>query len=126
MAVKSLSEQYTKKVKALFPYVGNAERKYLNNLRLTVDDFCVAENISDLKDLESGFGKPEDIVHEYVSSIETDELIRRLNSRKIIRRIIVIVLIIAIVAATFFTIHTYKEYLLIKNSTVYFEDVTIE
>lgn len=126
MATKSLSEQYLKKVKSLFPYVSKAERKYLDNLRLTLDDFCVAENISDIKELADGFGKPEDIVHEYISSIETDELIRRLNSRKIIRCIIVIALIIAVVTATFFAIHTYREYLLIKNSAIYFEDVTIE
>ena len=126
MAEKQICDQYIKNVKTLFPYVGKAEKKYLDNLRLTVDDYCDSENISSIKQLEEGFGKPEDIVHEYISSVETDELIKRLNSRKIIRNIVFIILLIAVAAATFFAIYTYKEYKIIRDSSVYFEDVTIE
>ena len=76
MDEKQICEQYIKRVKTLLPYVGKAEKKYLDNLRLNVEDYCVNESIHSLLELENGFGKPEDIVHEYISSVETDELIQ--------------------------------------------------
>lgn len=126
MDEKQICEQYIKKVKTLFPYVGKAEKKYLDNLRLNAEDYCVNENVLSLSELEKGFGKPEDIVHEYISSIETDELIKRLNSRKLIKHIVFCVLILAVALSVFFAIYTYKEYKIIEESAIFFEDVTIE
>ena len=126
MDEKQICEQYIKRVKALFPYVSKAEKKYLDNLRLNAEDYCVNENILSLAELENGFGKPENIVHEYISSVEIDELIKRLNSRKLIKRIVFCVLILAVAVSTFFAIYTYKEYKIVEESAIFFEDVTIE
>ncbi|MBR2555883.1 MAG: hypothetical protein IKE94_13555 [Aeriscardovia sp.] len=126
MDEKQICEQYIKRVKTLLPYVGKAEKKYLDNLRLNVEDYCVNESIHSLLELENGFGKPEDIVHEYISSIEIDELIKRLNSRKLIKRIVFCVLILAVAVAVFFAIYTYKEYKIIEESSVFFEEIIIE
>lgn len=79
-----------------------------------------------MAELENGFGKPENIVHEYISSVEIDELIKRLNSRKLIKRIVFCVLILAVAVSTFFAIYTYKEYKIVEESAIFFEDVTIE
>ncbi|MBR3262638.1 MAG: hypothetical protein IKF93_05930 [Lachnospiraceae bacterium] len=126
MDEKRICEQYIKRVKILFPYVGKTEKKYLDNLRLNAEDFCDNENIISLSELEKGFGKPEDIVHEYISSVETDELIKRLNTKKLIKCIIFCVLILVVAVATFFAIYTYKEYKIVEESAIFFEDVTIE
>lgn len=126
MANNTLSDSYIKKVKALFPYIGKAEKSYLDNLKLTVDDYCSEETINTLKELEDGFGKAEDVVHEYVSSVETEELVRRLNTRKLIKRIGVVLLIVILAVSIGFSLYTYRKYQLIKETALFFEDVTIE
>ena len=126
MKARTPSELYIKKVKSLFPYVGKNEKNYLNNLRLTLDEYCSSEDISSLSELEEGFGKAEDIVHEYYYSIDIDELIRRLNIRKVIKIAIMILIIIVAAAAIFFAIYIYKEYQLMEQTSIFLEEIIIE
>lgn len=126
MKARTPSELYIKKVKSLFPYVGKNEKNYLNNLRLTLDEYCSSENISSLSDLEDGFGKAADVVHDYYYSIDTDVLIKQLNLRKIIRIAALIIIIIVAVVAIFFAIYIYKEYQLLKQTSIYLEEIIIE
>ena len=126
MANKTPTEQYIKKVKALLPYYGKNEKKYLQHLRVTVEDYCSCENISTLKDLEEGFGNAEDIVHEYISSVEVDSLIRQLNIRKLAKRIGLIVLIILVLLSTFAAITLYKNHKLLEQTSIFFENITFD
>ena len=126
MKARTPSELYIKKVKSLFPYVGKNEKNYLNNLRLTLDEYCSSEDISSLSELEEGFGKAADVVHDYYYSINTDELIKRLNSRKTIRIAVLIFLIIVAAAAIFFAVYIYKEYQLMEQTSIFLEEIIIE
>lgn len=126
MGVKTPSDIYISKVKALFPFVGTEEKKFLRTLRITLEDYCSTEKINTLEELENGFGKAEDAVHEYISSVETDNLVKRLNTRKLVKRVGLVILIIIAVAAIFFSVFTYKKYQLLKETTVFFENVTVD
>ncbi|MBQ9814336.1 MAG: hypothetical protein IJM53_01450 [Lachnospiraceae bacterium] len=126
MEHKDLCEQYIKKVKRLFPYIGKSEKDYLNNLRLTLDEYCTSEDVSSLPALEEGFGKAEDLVHNYYYSIDTDELVKRLNTRRIIRIASFILIAIIAAAAIFYSVHIYKEYQLLKQNTIFMEEIIIE
>lgn len=93
-------DDYMKKIRLLFPFLGKAEKRYLRYLRHSIDEY-IDTNDPAFDELVEYFGTPREIVHEYIMNIDVDVLYRKLRTRRILLYIFIVVLIATIVVSAF-------------------------
>lgn len=98
-------DDYMKKIRLLFPFLGKAEKRYLRYLRHSIDEY-IDTNDPAFDELVEYFGTPREIVHEYIMNIDVDVLYRKLRTRRILS-IILVVFLIAIICITSFKLYCY-------------------
>lgn len=104
-------QQYFKQIKLLLPIFGKEEKKFLRDFQIAVKEY--AENQSNsctLNDVKERFGAPDDIVHEYISSLDQFRLCNRIHLRTILKKIFVIIVILILIAFSFTMVTTYSAY----------------
>lgn len=120
-------KEYIRHVKALFPVVGREERNYLQKLAAQLEEYCEEHPVDSLVGLYKEYDKPEDVVNEYFSSMNTDKLILRIRNAKIFKTLIlclIIALLMFSTAAFTKTVLYHKAYQeTIKSNNGYWEDV---
>lgn len=121
-----LCRKYLSEVRSFFPIMGSNERKYLDNLAKTVEDYCETENASSLNDIYKDFGEPHVIIASYLETVDTSLLIKKIQLSKWIKRGILFLLIFALIFVSVFSITTYKTYETLKQEQIFFEEETIE
>jgi uncharacterized membrane protein len=78
-------KRYFKSIRSFIPLNDTESRKFIRDLRSSVSDFSEDnENIS-FEDITKRFGMPQDIAFEYLESLDTDDLYRKLNIAGIIK-----------------------------------------
>ena len=102
------------------PYVGKAEKRYLKSLESVLEDFCQSNSFSSLSELESVYGSAEEVAYNYISSVDTDLLMRRLRTAKTIRMVALLVLMVAFVAVLYHSIIISNEYRILQEQQVFF------
>jgi len=111
--MNNISKQYMKQVKTLFPVMGKQEKNYMEGLSRQVEDICDENEIDSLERLYQVFDKPEDIVHEYFSRMDTDEVVQRIRKTRLFKVMVTWVVIAALAASTYYATSTalyYKAY----------------
>lgn len=91
------SYKYYKDVKELFPINGKQEKIYLKHLKQQIDEYGdVSYN-----DLEETFGNPNQIYASYIESLNEDEVINKVNQKKLLRKLIITCIICVLVLSLF-------------------------
>lgn len=121
-----LCQQYLSDVKAFFPIIGNQERKYLTKLAETVEDYCTEEKATTIEELYDGFGHPSEVTNTYLTSVDTSQLIKRIQFTKWIKRGIIALLLIALISVSVYGISTYLAYKMLEQEQIYFDETTID
>ena len=124
--MNKLCQQYLSNVKALLPIVGKPEKKYLSKLSESLEDFCEEERVTTLEEIYNGFGKPDEIIQTYFSSMDTSYLIRRIRFATWIKRGIAAFILISLIGVSIYGIKMYKTYKMLKQESIFFEDIIIE
>lgn len=120
-----LCQQYLSDVKAFFPILGKSERKYLAKLAATVEDYCTEEKATTTEELYDGFGHPSEVANTYLTSVDTSQLIKRIQFTKWIKRGIIALLLIALIGVSIYGIKSYKAYKMLEQEQIYFDETDI-
>lgn len=112
-------------VKSFFPIIGKPEKKYLIKLSELVEDYCIEENVTTIKELYNGFGYPNEIINTYLTSIDTSCLIKRIRFTNWVKRSITALLLIALIGVSIYGITSYKAYKVFEEEQIFFEETKI-
>ena len=121
-----LCKQYLSDVKTLLPIVGKPEKKYLSKLSETLEDYCEEEDVTTLEELYNGFGKPDESIHSYLSSMDTSYLIKRIRFATWIKRGIAALVLISLIGVSIYGIKSYQIYKIWKQESIFSVDTIIE
>lgn len=120
-----LSQRYLSDVKAFFPIISKPERAYLTKLSEQIEDYCIEKKVTIIEEIYDGFGHPSEVANTYFTSIDTPNLIKRIQLTKWVKRGIVALLFIALIAVSIYGIKTYKTYEIFKQDGIFFEETEI-
>ena len=108
--MNSVTKQYIHDVKTLFPSKGKKERDYLKRLAVTVDEYCEETNVSNKQDIYQKYGQPIDIVHDFYSALDTEEVIKRIRFAFAVKLGIITVTSAVVLSALTYLIIAYLGY----------------
>lgn len=100
---------YISQVKSFFPVIGKSERKYINTLEQHILDETAGERPT-LDYLYEYYGYPSSVVYTYFSTMNTSEIIRKLNVSRLIKRAILIIISIIIFVSAIWSARLYYTY----------------
>lgn len=109
--MKTVTRQYIREVKTLFPSRGKQEREYIKKLAITIDEFCEEEQVETKQSVYEKYGKPIDIVHDYYSALDTVAIVKRIRLTSTIKFGMVSLIGIALIAAIIYSFSRYAIYM---------------
>ena len=116
--MNKLCRTYIRKVKLLFPVMGKYERKYIKAITINVNDY--------LADVPEEFGTPKDIIDSYYSTVNTDDVIKKIRISKYIK-LILILLTICLLSLTIMKIYIqYEGHKVFMEEQIHSEETIIE
>lgn len=92
-------EHYFRQIRLLIPVSSKGVKKFLRDFRSSVEEYWEEHPECSAEDLIEQFGSPEDVAYEYVSSVDAEEICRRISISKFVRRAVGIIAAVAVVAA---------------------------
>lgn len=100
---------YLKNVKSIFPIHTKKEKEYLKVFEKNVNEYDEDYPNSPYDEFEDKFGKPKEIFINYIENVDDIYLIKKLNTRKVIKILCIIILIFVAL------IEVWKGYLLYQG-----------
>ena len=104
--MKNELKRYFKQIKMFFPVYGKEEKRFLSDYQLAVEDFVECHSECMIDDIKEHFGAPQDVVHDYITSLDQTQLCKRIDLRHMIKMVLILIVLLA--AAVF----AYRFYLL--------------
>lgn len=124
--MNKLSRKYIRKIKALFPLMGKNERKYIKALKVNVNDFLADMPDSTMEDLYKEFGSPKDIINSYYSTIDTDNIIKRIRISKYVKILIILLAMCLLILTTLRFYIRYEAHQVFMKEQIYSVETVIE
>lgn len=124
--MNKLSRKYIRKIKALFPLMGKNERKYIKALKVNVNDFLADMPDSTMEDLYKEFGSPKDIINSYYSTIDTDNIIKRIRISKYVKILIILLAMCLLILTTLRFYIRYETHQVFMKEQIYSVETVIE
>lgn len=126
MHTNSEIQEYLKKIRYLLPIWKKKERNFLSDLSERIQDYSDENPTATIEDIEKHIGSPLEISQQYIFSLNTDELIKRISLRLLLRRIIIVISICLILGLCIFSAFTYKAYRYYKNTVITETETIVE
>ncbi len=114
--MNKICKEYISEVKALFPIKSRQEKEYLRKLSQDIEDYCSETQNCTKKDLYANYGLPCEVVSNYISSADTDYIIKRIRTTKAIKLSLIALLALATITVSIFGVTIYNEYQIFKES----------
>lgn len=124
--MSKLCNTYIGKIKTLFPIIGKSERKYIKTIKINVEDFLADVPNSTIDDLYKEFGNPEDVINSYYTSIDTDNIIKKIRLSKYIKVLLIIFAMCLLCLTTLKFFISYTEHQVFMEEQIQFEESVIE
>ena len=118
--------EYISNIKILLPVYSKSERLFIKQLSDNIEDYVDNNADVSMKDIIGQFGNPNEVVQNYIETMDTDKLIKRISSSKLIQRIFIIILITAVIGLVIFGTFCYKGYQYYKKTVVTEIETVIE
>lgn len=103
-----ICKQYIRQIKALFPVIGQKEKKYLDSYHFY--SFCSDDTPITLDDFYTEYGKPEEIFSAYLSVMNTGDLVKHFKKLTIAKKILICIIVAAWIILLLCVIKTYNNY----------------
>lgn len=116
--MNKICKEYISEVKALFPIKSRQEKEYLRKLSQDIEDYCSETQNCTKKDLYANYGLPCEVVSNYISSADTDYIIKRIRTTKAIKLSLIALLALATIVATTFCGFLYHQHLMDKQQEI--------
>lgn len=123
---KNELKQYFKQIRILFPDFSKAERKFFNDMKNSVEDYVEKYPNSSIDDVMDEFGAPQDIVCDYIESMDIQQVTKRIGTHRIIMRTAIVLLCLALTAFVTFAVSNHLAYLEAINTIITTEQTIIE
>lgn len=124
--MNKICKEYVGEIKTLFPIKKKQEKAYIKKLALDVSDYCLDANITSKQDLYDNYGKPFDVVSNYVSTVDTTYIVKNLRIAKFIRRAIAVILVLATIATVAHNLYLHHLHQVIEYNKIVVVDDIIE
>lgn len=119
--MENYKKKYIKNVKSFFPIMGKREKEYLSNLSIDVKN----SSSQSLDELYLEFGSPKEVSISYFNTIDTEEMIKRINSKKIIQRILLAIFILIFISLVISCFILYQNHITFQREQIFSEDTII-
>ena len=116
--MNKICKQYIKEIKTLLPIKQKSEKEYLKKLLADIDDYCEDANVTSKQDLYENYGTPAEVAGNYITSVDTDLLIKRMRVSKVVRACVITLIVAIIIAAAYYCQNQY----LMQKSWDYSQD----
>lgn len=113
-------------VDILIPVKNKNSKMFLEDMRISIDDYVSEHNQCTMDDIVAEFGTEKDIALDYIESLDTDNLIEQLSKTALIRKLIAIVAVSAITALLIFTLYMQHSYNVFKENMMKYEKTVVE
>ncbi len=98
-------DKYFKEVKKIFPISGKREKNFLKGIQSQINELgdCTYEEIIE------EMGEPKDVVASYYEEIDGQYLIKKMNTRRLVKWLGIVVTIIVLITCLVFAYEVHKE-----------------
>ncbi|NBI63726.1 hypothetical protein D3Z38_11820 [Clostridiales bacterium] len=119
-------KRYCKQVKALLPLYRKQEKLFMENFSASVKEFAEVNLGCSIEDVIENFGVPGEIVSDYLSELDIEDLCRQISIRRRMKQVISAILILCVIASGLNAWWAYETYLEAKDQIITEEVIVIE
>lgn len=119
-------KQYFKQIKLLLPLRRKKEKQFLKEFQENIADFVDLNPDCSLDDIYSHFGRPQDVVRDYLSTMDSADLCKQVCVRKRVKHAAAMILVLCLTAFLLHAGVVYKIYLDQKNQVITHRLIVIE
>lgn len=120
------TNQYYKQVHKTFPILSQQEKRFLHFFKHCLKNYEMNHPDLQYQDYIEQFGQPEVIISSYYEHIESDFIIHHMQSRKFLKRSLIILITLALCVSTYIIYTYYRAFHEFQNSQIYSEQTIIE
>lgn len=113
-------------IQLMIPVSDESSKRFLKDMRSSINEYVAAHESCTRDEVIGEFGDPKDIALDYIDSLDSDVLARKLSHVQLLRRLIAIVAATAVVALSIYTAFLYRGYTEFENSLLNHESTLIE
>ena len=110
--------KYFKQIKLLLPVYRKQEKKFIGDLKTIVNEYISENPECSYDDIIERFETPAEVVHNYISSMDENDLYNALSSRKLLKKFIAFAVAIILIAFALWCGVLYKAHIDSKNSVI--------
>ena len=116
--MNKICKEYISEIKALFPIRRKQEKEYINKLVSDIEGFCEEANVTTKENLYTEYGQPNDIVNNYLATINTAHIVKQIKTTRYVKILIIAMLVLATIATSALCITLYSEYQVFKEKEI--------
>lgn len=116
--MRSSKDRYSGEIKVLFPVYGKAEKDFLKQLVVRINEFSNDNEEAEYEDYLEEFGMPKEIVSAYYESIEFEYLLHKMKVRNMIKKAVFIIMTLLVLTCVWLFTWTYLSYKESTNSVI--------
>lgn len=88
--------QYFRQIQKCIPGGAKGKKQILSNIQQSVENYLLENPDADFNTLQSHFGTPQQVAEAYIENMNADEIMGKLNTKKLVLRIAIGAVIVAI------------------------------
>ena len=119
-------KKYIKQISRILPLHTKKERLFLSELKDSVMRFTEETEDCSFDLITERFGKPLDVVHDYLSSLDKIELQQALSKSRLIKGCILVALLVALIILFAIWLYTELEYRRMWDSNVVLKEIVVD
>lgn len=108
--MNNVCKGYMAEVKSFFPIRRKDERLFMKKLASDVEDYCLETKVTDKKELYDNYGKPNDVVNNYLSSVNTEYISKQIRISKFVKTLVASLIALATIVTAVVCVTIYYEH----------------
>ena len=108
--MNKICKKYISEIKSLFPINRKQEKEYLKKLTSDIEDFCEETGATEKGELYKNYGTPQEVVSNYLLTLDSQYVAKRIRTTRIIKRAVAAVLVLATIATSVYGVHLFITY----------------
>lgn len=117
---------FLKDCKNVFPFIGKKEIVFLNRLKENMETYVLENGDLTYEELSQQFGTPKDIMLSYIEDCENDYIIKKMELKKMIKKISIIFISLLIIGLSIIVILELKTIKDIRDQNIIIEETILE
>lgn len=119
-------KKYIKQISRILPLHTKKERLFLSELKDSVMRFTEETEECSFDLITERFGKPLDVVHDYLSSLDKIELQQALSKSRLIKGCILVALLVALIILFAIWLYLELEYRRMWDNNVVLKEIVVD